>query len=139
MSKCPNYNTPMKKFVGDHLVAIKIYNGFEDVDRESTVSEANQFWGHLVGKLNVELERGLFDKSLLPIAEEDYEVDGMIVIKKGQQYKNWGQVRMATASISMGKDRMASDGFDDDGKSKVAIRLGKMKTAKKKSFFSTKW
>mmetsp|Transcript_12413 Transcript_12413/g.26952 ORF Transcript_12413/g.26952 Transcript_12413/m.26952 type:complete len:294 (+) Transcript_12413:290-1171(+) len=123
MSKCPHYITPVKKFVAQHLVAIKIYNGFEDDDREPTVGEANRYWGHLVGKLNVELERGIFDKSLMPIAATDYVVNGTVVVEAEHQYDNWGQVTHHTSTGAIGWNLTATTvQFSERGQKTMATR-----------------
>lgn len=83
----------VSEWVENNREGILFYHGEEESpDHVITVSEAAEFLWHCLGTMCVEMEIGLFDKSKLPIAEEDYP---QLNIKAGERFTSWGQANRA--------------------------------------------
>eukprot|EP00956_Cyclotella_meneghiniana_P037924 scaffold146756_cov36-Cyclotella_meneghiniana.AAC.2 len=72
-----------------------------------TVRELFSFCGHLVHKNG----RGMFDKELIPIADEDFWKDGKLVTKQGERFASWIHYMAANGILFGGAATDGGKGF----------------------------
>jgi hypothetical protein len=84
-------------FVNEYHDQMAYLLGVDPATFEPTVHQVLFFWGHIVESKCRDLGIGIFSPTLLPIADKDYTLKNGQVIKIGQRFLNWGQVRTTRA------------------------------------------